>query len=298
MKNIGFLSQGAAAALLFLTGVSCGNDEVIDSGNQNEFRIEARIVQTPPQGRSPELDAGGAGKFVAGDRNSLFFYTDGKEVLKNFEYVHGNKYYWSDINLSETVKTCSLAACYPAVSTDLPAQLEWNVVDRQENPDLLLAVPAAVVPENSDPIGLVFKHVMHKIHVEVVAGDATVSASDNQQAVITCKDFLPGAEVDILEGQAVSAAGNPASIRKTGAVADFIIPAQNAGEMEIVIALKDKTAVFGISGMVVNGVPLQKLESGKTLSITIKARRNDFVINGQNIDAWGHQGDFSDEIII
>ena len=297
---------GLCSMVLFST--ACGSDDVTTNGSDestpNVFAIQSTIVQsmpadpTQPTGRAPQLDENGAGSFSSGDVNELLFFTEENKTLQHFSYTYGKTYYWNDIDLPAEVESCQLVAWYPAVSAANPADFAWDVLKQKEQPDLLAAGAVKVSPDQTARVDLTFKHLMHKLQVKVVSENPDVTDQDLQKATVDCQNVLPVAHINLLTGKTTSADGQAANFSQKGAKTAFILPAQNVGDMEVVLNLKGKTVRFKMAEIQVNGQPVKSLESGKTLSVNITVTKNDFIISGQNISGWENQGDFNEDIII
>ena len=263
-----------------------------------EFKINSIISQTEPKTRAPQLDGNGAGTFTTGDKNTLLFLTDAQEVVTSFEYTYGNSYYWSDLQLPADMKSGKVTAWYPAVGTKTPQAFEWNVT-KEANPDLLVAAPVAIQTEQESAIQLTFKHKMHKLHVEVVSGDASVTESDLANASITCRNYFPTVSVNLIEGTTGAVSGELQNKTVSNPKADFLLPAQAAGTIEVAVNVKNKTNVFKIAETVINGQAVKELESGKTLSLIITVTKSEMKLTiGTEIDGWENQGEKNDNIII
>lgn len=290
MKNLQVLFVCMAALVLS----ACSNEEV--SGTS---KSELNIISTiNPLKRAPQLDESGAGSFKSGDKNTLFFQSAENQHLLTFSYTYGEKYYWMDLQLPQDTKNCKISACYPEVTASSPASFAWDVVKEKSNSDLLLAAPASAKTDSSTPVRLTFTHAMHKLVVELVADGTSISQEDLAQAELSCNNFMPVANVNLLEGKAVSASGSLAKLDAVGAKSSFIIPAQAVGSIEINVKLGDRTASYKLSNCQVKKQPLTELLSGQSFKLKIQVSKNSFTIVGQNIAGWGNQGEFEDSIII
>ena len=293
---------GFCVALACLT--ACDNEQVYEGAPDTtpvpstEFKVSSSIVEQPLVGRAPQLDTNGAGSFTKGDHNQMLFFNEANDVAASFDYTYGKTYLWSDLGLPETMKQGKVTAWYPAVSTHGAKTLEWNV-KTQPNPDLLVATPVAIHKDQESTIQLVFKHQMHKLHVELVAGDPSITASDLSQAALTFRNFYPTATIQLSDATTSAVSGALQSLSVTAQQADFIVPAQVAGTMEVEVKLKDKAKIFKIAETEVNGSLVQQLESGKTLSLKITVNKADMKLTvATHINGWENQGEKNDNIII
>ena len=290
MKALKALSFG----LLLLSATACGNDEPGELATA-EFKVVSAIA---PVSRAPQLTPDGAGHFVKGDVNTLLFHHNGQQLLQTFSYTYGSRYYWADVHLPAGVKQCQLSATYPPVSAPAPQHYEWDVRSAQPTADFLMAAPVDVQAFTSSPIRLSFSHAMHNLAVELQSGDASISDEQLGQASVACRNFQPVAVLNLLEGKAVGVKGNLMESTATGKRVKFIIPAQPVGAMEVVVRLADREGIFRLADSQLNGAALQRLESGKTLTLKIKVNKSSFTIVGQSISGWDSQGEFEDSIII
>lgn len=290
MKQLQVLFVCLAALVL----TACSNEEVPGTS-----KSELNIISTiNPVKRSPQLDENGAGHFNNGDKNTLFFQSNENQHLLTFSYTYGEKYYWMDLELPKDTKDCKISACYPAVTTATPATFAWDVVKEKSNSDLLVAAPATAKTDSSNPVRLTFTHALHKLAVELIADGTSITQDQLAQAELSCSNFMPVANVNLLEGKAVSASGSLAKLDATGAKSNFIVPAQAVGTMEINLKLGDRTASYKLSSCQVRNQPLAELLSGQSFTLKIRISKNSFTIVGQDISGWGNQGEFEDSIII
>ncbi len=280
------LKHFVSACLAVMALGACSEDNVENITNESEFRIESSIAAT----RAPQLDANGAGKFVDGDKNSVFFHTSANKVLYSMTYTYGEKYFWESFNLPEATKSCNISACYPVVTTDTPASFAWDIQEHSSEPDFMIAAVKDANTQSSDPVMMTFSHALHKMVVTLKAESAYVTDEMLSKAEVTCKNLLPVANVNLLSGEVANASGNPISLAQNGKQATFIIPAQNVGKMEIVIKLGDRQKSFTLSSINVNGQALSKLESGKSFTLNIGVNKEHIFVINPTINGWGDQG--------
>lgn len=94
------------------------------------------------------------------------------------------------------------------------------------------------------------------------------------------------------------AVGTHSETVANGAVADFILPPQAVGRMEMQITLGNRTQRFKLSELKVGDSPLTTLESGKAFTLAVKVSKSSFTITGQGIGPWENQGEANGEIIL
>lgn len=286
--------KALSACCLLLSSMACSNDD-FTADTSTAFQVVSSIA---PVSRAPQFNSDGSGNFVKGDVNTLFFHNGEQQLLSAFDYTYGSFYYWADVQLPHGVTDCLVSACYPQVVTKTPEHFEWNVLEAQPTADILVAAPTRVTAYASPTIRLSFSHLLHQLAVELQPGDESVSADVLSQAVVECRGFQPVAVLNLLEGRTLSATGHTATLTRQGDATRFMIPAQPAGVIEVVVKLEGRSATFKLAESQLNGMNLQQLESGKTLTLKIKVNKNSFTIVGQNISGWGSQGEFDDSIMI
>ena len=286
----------AAMSLALISFTACEHEQIPGGDQNEEFRVNSMICQSELVTRAPQMDQNGSGSFSNGDKNTFLFVNDSRQVIKDFEYTYGQSYRWSDIGLPQEVKKAQLTAWYPAGSTPTPTDFSWNV-QTEANPDFLMAAPVSIKARQAEPIQLNFKHMMHKLQVKLVSDDPAISQKDLSAAKIVCRNFYPIVSLNLIEATSGAVSGNLYSLSKTDSKADFILPAQAVGTIEVEVTMNDKKNVFRISEMTVGGVPVSKLESGKTLTLTVTATQTELTLSA-GISGWENQGDCSDTIII
>ena len=63
---------------------------------------------------------------------------------------------------------------------------------------------------------LPLNHAMHQLQVELKADGTTLQQAACSQAKLTCRNFLPIANVNLLQGAVISASGDQTSLQATG----------------------------------------------------------------------------------
>ena len=282
------------ACMMAVVFASCSNEESGMDASKNEFTV---ITSIDAMSRAPQLNPNGSGSFQKGDQYSLIFSTtDGLEYVHHFDYTHGHSYYWADLQVPVGHSQAKIAAVYPAVtvaSTQAATAFKWDVTASNATNDLLLAMPASVEVNKTPSIQLNFGHALHKFIVKLSGDD-----SFTKGATITCKDFKPVADINLLTGTVAGASGKLESTTVSGTSASFILPAQEVGTMAVVFNVEGKNYTFQLADCKVNGQPLTKLESGMSFELNVTVSKNGFTITGQEISAWGSQGSHSGTIIL
>lgn len=125
-----------------------------------------------------------------------------------------------------------------------------------------------------------------------------MSDGDLAKTQVTISSFLPQAQINLLTATVQGVAGLPAQLHTQGTEAHFILPPQAVGNIEVKIAVGERTQNFRLSDLKVGDSPLTTLESGKAFTLAVKVSKNSFSITGQSIGPWGNQGEANGEIIL
>lgn len=293
MKKIYLQTFCLGILLPGLTACSNAQDTLQDDVT---FSIAANIRGIT---RAPQLDATGAGSFAKGDVNTLFFQNGNGALEKTFSYTHGNSYYWNDLELKQPIDGLKVSACYPPAEAANPQAYTWDVTSEKNLTPDLLAAPAQSVQQNvTQQVNLKFHHLMHQFAVKLEADGTTVTPSSLNTAVLTLSQWLPAASVNLLTAEVLNATGTPTQKALTGDKGSFILPPQSVGEIQLNVQVDNHTQTFKLSDIQIDGKPVNRLESGKTLSLTIQVSKGSFTITGQAINGWESQGEANGEIII
>lgn len=201
MKKILFLV--AAVAIVF---VAC--DRAADSDRQID--IHATIGQAVAT-KAPLLNDDGSGYFEKNDAFALFVKksTATNLFINNRRYlVNGvnDPLYWDDFN----VRTLAFSAYYPRVANVDPEAYMFDLAAFAPTAyyflrDLLVANATLTHPNRS--VELVFKHVLHKVVVNLVSGsdsNGDYYTYDQLAGAVVNLTAKHKAKVNILEGTAVA----------------------------------------------------------------------------------------------
>ena len=315
MKNNLFL-----LALATLLLVSCNKDK----GNHledddNVVQITASIDGTADGGTvsagRATVDNDGEGTFDPGDTWGLYAYTtEGDYMNANTEYKYEETIlYWKDLSETEAV---TFSAHYPRITEEIadPAAYiykPWNHTD-----DLLHATATA---SKGETVALTFKHLMHRLVVNLIAGDG-MEGVDLSSALINsaARDGMPtmllGVEVNLLTG-AVSYNSTTDGINLSNGFngnADWIVAPQDltAGEewLKITVSKDGNEDVwyYNVPADLNTAEPgnQTRLESGKrlTLNLTLKkdqqTGKTEVELTASEISGWGDGGTVTDEVAI
>lgn len=315
MKNNLFL-----LALATLLLVSCNKDK----GNHledddNVVQITASIDGTADGGTvsagRATVDNDGEGTFDPGDTWGFYAYTtEGDYMNANTEYKYEETIlYWKDLSETEAV---TFSAHYPRITEEIadPAAYiykPWNHTD-----DLLHATATA---SKGETVALTFKHLMHRLVVNLIAGDG-MEGVDLSSALINsaARDGMPtmllGVEVNLLTG-AVSYNSTTDGINLSNGFngnADWIVAPQDltAGEewLKITVSKDGNEDVwyYHVPADLNTAEPgnQTRLESGKrlTLNLTLKkdqqTGKTEVELTASEISGWGDGGTVTDEVAI
>lgn len=265
-----------------------------ENDSKEEFKISAIVA---PLTRAPQLNENGEGKFTNGDQNTLFFFTNDTKPISTFLYTYGHTYFWNDLKLPTNETEFTLTGCYPPVKEVTGSNILWNAsIDNAQN-ELLFSAPQKVQKGATANIPLTFKHVLHKICIELVTDKTSITDEMEKDARIECRNVLPIAHISLKEGRSTNASGIKTSFSYAGKKAYFVIPPQQTGNIEIGIHINQKEFNYRLSEKLINGNPLQELKEGFALTIKIAVSNESFSILGQEINAWEEQGEITDSII-
>lgn len=273
---------------------ACSEENVENKPAASEFRIVSSVRAV----RAPQLNENGAGNFVDGDQNSVFFHTSNNKSLHKLTYEYGEKYFWNDFNLPQEVESCQISACYPVVTTATPENFAWDIQQQNNTRDFLLSAPADANTQSSKPVTLTFSHALHQLVVTLKSEADGITDDMLSKAEITCRNLHPVANLNLLKGKPINASGELISLTETGKKVSFIVPAQHVGSMEIAIKLGNREKTYPLASCQVNGKPLTELEYGKSFTLNIGVNEEHLFIIGQDINGWDNQGSADGTITI
>ena len=310
MKTTKFITT---LGLVTLALAACNNDDEITGGDklpEGAVHITAHIegVQT----RAPQLDANGKGNFAQGDVWGMYAYTDTDAPGENMEYKYQETVlYWKD--LSET-SPVTFSAYYPRITESIanPAAYlympeEWNKTD-----DLL---HATVTASKDGTVALTFKHLMHRLIVNLIAGEG-MTGVDLSSALInsTAKDNTPTmfakVEINLLTGTVnYDRVEDGLGLSNGGSGnADWKVAPQNltAGAEWLRIKVDEDTWYYNVPANLNSSNPEHptRLESGKQLTLNLTLKKNQQTgqakveLTGSEISGWGNGEKIEDDVVI
>lgn len=282
-------------SILSLTLIACGQEDTL-SQSQIPFSVISVIQGNT---RMPQLDTTGAGAFVNDDINTLFFQNGNGELEQTFNYQYGKTYYWYELELPQSVEGLKVSACYPPVDTENPKYYQWDVTNSQLPTSDFLAAQATVLQQNAaSQVNLKFKHLMHLFKVKLEADETSVIPSTLDTAILTLSHWKPTAILNLFTAEVQKVTGAPSQQSQTGHQGLFILPPQETGDIQLKVQIGHRTSTFNLSDIRIENKPISQLESGKTLTLTIKVSKETFCITGQDISGWENQGEANGEIIL
>ena len=310
-----------ASLLATLALAACHTDD-LPGGNtlpKGAVRITAAIegVQT----RAPQLDADGAGSFAPADEWGMYTFT-GEATSpaysnQNIAYRadNSNLLYWKDLSETEAV---TFSAHYPRITgtmpdIDDPAAYLYMPEKRNNADDLLYATATA---SKGETVALTFKHLMHRLVINLTAGDG-MEGADLSSALINsvAKDgYTPtmcaNVEVNLLTGTVTygKATGSVMLSNGGGAKADWKVAPQDltAGAEWLRITVGEDVWYYHVPADLNTAEPgnQTRLESGKQLTLNLKLKKNsgtggtEVELTGSNISGWDTQPEITDEVVI
>ena len=306
-----------AALLVLLTMMACHKDDLPGGTTLPEGAVHITAGIEGVQTRAPQLDANGAGSFEATDEWGMYTFTgDAASPAysnKNIAYRADNStpLLWKDLSETEAV---TFSAHYPRITADIddPAAYmympeKWNKTD-----DLLHATATAT---KGGTVALTFKHLMHRLVVNLKAGDG-MERADLSSALINSvtKDLSTATmcarvEVNLLTG-AVNydrADGGTIFSNGGGPKADWKVAPQDltAGAEWLRIEVGEDVWYYHVPADLNTAEPgnQTRLESGKQLTLNLTLKKNPdtgntVTLTGSDISGWDTQPPIDDIIDI
>ena len=296
-------ASGFFLAMLALS--SCQKDDLPGGTTLPEGAVHITAGIEGVQTRAPQLVADGAGTFEATDEWGMYTFTgDAASPAysnENITYQADNStpLLWKDLSETEPV---TFSAHYPRITADIadPAAYmympqAWNNTD-----DLLHATATA---SKGDPVALTFKHLMHRLVINLAAGDG-MEGVDLSSALInsTTKDYTPtmsaNVEVNLLTGAVTYGKATGSVILSNGSSdnADWKVAPQDLtpGAEWLRIEVGEDTGYYHVPDDLNPNAPgnQTRLESGKQLTLTLTLKKNPdtgntVTLTSGEISGWG-----------
>lgn len=309
-----------APLLATLALSSCHNDDLPGGNTLPEGAVHITAGIEGVQTRAPQLDADGAGTFEATDEWGMYTFTgDATSPAysnENIAYKADNSspLYWKDLSDTEPV---TFSAHYPRITSTMPdidnpaaymyIPEKWNNTD-----DLLHATATA---SKGGTVALTFKHLMHRLVVNLAAGDG-MEGADLSSALINsaARDNTPTmfarVEVNLLTG-AVNYDRVDGAVQFSnggGASADWKVAPQDLtlGAEWLRIKVGEDTWYYHVPADLNTAQPgnQTRLESGKQLTLNLTLKKNpdtgntEVELTGSDISGWDTQPPIDDIIDI
>lgn len=277
----------ATVLISTLAFTACSNDEVVKS-SRDEIKIVASIdgqIST-----KVSFNPDGSGTFQPSDKFDLLYYSPTLALGGTNEYnVDGTTHwYWDEI--SPDGNPIEFNAWYPVYEFTGTFTIKYKVAaaTTEAAKDLLMTPKVTVSKGNT--VNLQFKHVMHKLVVNISSNHYTSSELD--AATISLKNLKSDILVDFFNATVDenNASGTDAYPSSPGASKAFIVAPQTlTANTEIIsILVAGKTFIWKVPST------LTKLGSGKILTLNLSVNRDNVVLNTGNITGWDSQGSITD----
>lgn len=319
MKATRYLFTALSLAVLALS--ACTNDDLPGGNTLPEGAVHITAGIKGVQTRAPQLDANGAGSFESTDMWGMYTFTgDAASPAysnQNIAYRadNSNPLKWKDLSETEAV---TFSAHYPRITGTMPdiddpaaymyMPQAWNHTD-----DLLHATATA---SKGETVALTFKHLMHRLVVNLVAGDG-MEGADLSSALINsaAKDgytptMFANVEVNLLTGAVTygKATGSVMLSNGSNGNADWIVAPQDltAGAEWLRITVGEDVWYYHVPADLNTAEPgnQTRLESGKQLTLNLKLKKKsgtggtEVELTGSNISGWDRQPEITDEVVI
>ncbi|KDS42754.1 leucine-rich repeat protein [Parabacteroides distasonis] len=314
MKATRYLFTALSLAVFALS--SCHNDDLPGGNPLPEGAVHITAGIEGVQTRAPQLDADGAGTFDPTDTWGMYTFTGdaASPVYSNeniaYQADNSNPLYWE--NLSET-EAVTFSAHYPRITADItdPAAYmympqAWNNTD-----DLL---HAAATASKGGTVALTFKHLMHRLVVNLAAGDGMEgadlsSALINSSARDDASTMLANVEVNLLTGAVTYGRATISVILSNGGgpKADWKVAPQDltAGAEWLRITVGEDVWYYNVPADLNTAAPgnQPRLESGKQLTLNLTLKKNPdtgntVTLTSGDISGWDTQPSIDDIIDI
>ena len=306
-----------APLLATLVLAACHTDDLPGGNTLPEGAVHITAGIEGVQTRAPQLDANGAGTFEATDEWGMYTFTgDATSPAysnENIGYQADNStpLLWKDLSDTEAV---TFSAHYPRITADIdnPAAYmylpeAWNNTD-----DLLHATATA---SKGDPVALTFKHLMHRLVVNLAAGDGMEGADLSSALINSVAKNLSTAtmcarvEVNLLTGVVNYDRVDGGVILSNGGgpKADWKVAPQDLtpGAEWLRIEVGGDVWYYHVPADLNTAEPgnQTRLESGKQLTLNLTLKKNPdtgntVTLTGSDISGWDTQSSIDDIIDI
>ena len=314
MKTTKYLFTAFGSVTLALA--ACHNDDMPGGNILPEGAVHITAGIEGVQTRAPQLDADGAGSFAPADEWGMYTFT-GEATSpaysnQNIAYQADNStpLYWKDLSETEAV---TFSAHYPRITADIanPAAYLYMPQAYNNTDDLLHATTTA---SKDGTVALTFKHLMHRLVVNLTAGDGMEGADLSSALIHSATEnntptMAADVEVNLLTG-AVNYASATGSVNLSNGGApnaDWIVAPQDltAGAEWLKITVDGDVWYYHVPADLNTTVPgnQTRLESGKRLTLNLTLKKNPdtgntVTLTGSSISGWDTQPPITDEVVI
>lgn len=274
-----------------LAFTACSNDEEVNNSRE-EIKIAASIDGATTGNLKATFNSDGSGTFQPGDKYMLYYFSatlgQGGGIPYNADGT--TPLYWDQV--SSNNNPVDFFATYPIYEFSGSMILAYKIAaaTTEAAKDLLMTPKVTVSKGNT--VNLQFKHVMHKLAVNISSNYYTSSELD--AATISLKNLKSDASVDFFNGtlDKNSASGTDTYASQQGASTKFIVAPQTLIQGTEILDITISGKIFKWT------VPttLTELESGKILTLNLSVNRNNVVLNAGNITGWDNQGSITESI--
>ena len=306
-----------APLLATLVLAACHTDDLPGGNTLPEGAVHITANIEGVQTRAPQLDANGAGTFEATDEWGMYTFTgDATSPAfsnENIAYQADNStpLLWKDLSETEAV---TFSAHYPRITADIDNPAAYMYMpEKWNNTDDLLHATATATKDGT--VALTFKHLMHRLVVNLAAGDG-MEGTDLSSALINsvAKDYYTPTmsarvEVNLLTGVVNydRVDGGVILSNGGGAKADWKVAPQDltAGAEWLRIEVGEDVWYYHVPADLNTTEPgnQTRLESGKQLTLNLTLKKNPdtgntVTLTGSDISGWDTQPPIDDNIDI
>lgn len=295
------MKKNILSAVAIFTAVlalaACQNREEMNESLRKQVNIIATIDgQIRSAQTRTQMQDDGSGKFVKGDKIALNHFTEEDKKGTILPYTLSTTVlYWDEVAKMPDALV-GFRGWYPYFEPkkDELGGTVYNVAGAADDMHRDLLVSSAAIVKVGKPVALVFRHMMHKLTVTLTSN--YFSADDLKKAKLTLTGFKSHAKVDIMNAtvDAGKASGNGSYPSATGAKTSFIVAPQDLKTGEEMIRIEVGGMKFAYLVPQAPGTAPDgnyRLESGKTLKLTLRIDRNGVSLDGMTIAPWDVQGE-------
>ncbi len=296
-----------ASLLATLALASCHNDDLPGGNTLPEGAVHITAGIEGVQTRAPQLDADGGGSFEPTDMWGMYTFTgDATSPAysnENITYQADNStpLYWDNLSNTEAV---TFSAHYPRIADIADPAAYLYLPQAWNNTDALLHATATA--SKGETVALTFKHLMHRLIINLTAGDG-MERADLSSALINsvAKDgytptMFANVEVNLLTGTVTygKATGSVMLSNGGGASADWKVAPQDltAGAEWLRITVGEDVWYYHVPADLNTAEPgnQTRLESGKQLTLNLTLKKNPdtgntVTLTGSDISGWDTQ---------